>query len=169
MRSKRLYDTPASARILKKMSPSMKYFTLDELTRSATATRLGIDNTPPPEALGRLRVLTDRLLDPIRQAWGAPIRVNSGYRCPALNRAVGGSSASAHLRGEAADITTGTRAGNRRLFEMIRDGSFDFDRMIWEQGSSEGPDWIHISFAAERMNRRCTTVLGITDKKRGNR
>lgn len=142
----------------------MKYFTLDELIRSATATALGIDNTPPPDAVRRLTFLTDRLLDPMRQAWGAPIRVNSGYRCSVLNRAVGGSPASQHLRGEAADITTGTRVGNRRLFEMIRSGSFDYDQIIWERGSGEGPDWIHISYTAERANRHQSLVLGIIDK-----
>lgn len=142
----------------------MKYFTLDELTRSATAAARGIDNTPPAQAVVRLTALTERLLDPVRHAWGAPIRVNSGYRCPALNRAVGGSPTSQHLRGEAADITAGTRADNLRLFRLIQAGPFDYDQLIWERGSSQGPDWIHISYTAHRANRHQSLVLGITDK-----
>ena len=96
-----------------------KYFTLDELVRSTEATARGIDNTPSAEAEARLDILAERLLDPLRELWGAPLSVSSGYRCVALNAAVGGAPNSQHLRGEAADITTGSRAGNRRLFELI--------------------------------------------------
>ena len=98
----------------------MKHFTLDALTRSATARRLGIDNTPTRQATANLERLVANLLDPLREAYGAPIYVNSGYRCPALNRAVGGSASSQHLTGEAADITAGSKAGNRRLYELLR-------------------------------------------------
>jgi hypothetical protein len=96
-----------------------KYFSLNELVSSETAAARGIDNTPPPYAAARLGVLAERLLDPVRELWGAPLRVDSGYRCPELNRAVGGAAGSQHLSGEAADITTGSREGNRRLFGMI--------------------------------------------------
>ena len=92
----------------------MKYFTIKELTRSDTARWLGIDNTSPPSAVRALHELVDHVLDPLREAWGGPIRVNSGYRCPELNQAVGGTPGSQHQRGEAADITVGSRSGNRR-------------------------------------------------------
>ena len=69
---------------------------------------MGIDNTPPSSAVKALNDLVDNVLDPLREAWGGPIRVNSGYRCPELNRIVGGTPTSQHQRGEAADITVGS-------------------------------------------------------------
>lgn len=122
----------------------MKYFTIPELTASAKARALGIDNTPPPGVKVKLSNLINILLDPIREKWGGPITVNSGYRCPTLNKAVGGVPTSQHLRGEAADITVGNPAKNNQLFKMIVDGGFDFDQLIDESEYS----WIHISYSA---------------------
>jgi hypothetical protein len=131
-----------------------KYFSFDELIRSGKALSLGIDNTPGAEAAERLEVLAERLLDPVRELWGAPLTVNSGYRSPVLNAAVGGVAASQHLRGEAADITTGSRKGNKRLFEAIVSAGLEFDQLIDEKGYS----WLHISYRAE-SNRRQTLHL----------
>lgn len=122
----------------------MKYFTVSELIRSDTAQQKGIDNTPPPAIKVKLTSLINNLLDPIREAWGGPISVNSGYRCPVLNKAVGGVSTSQHQKGEAADITVGSPELNRQLFDLIATGDFDFDQLIDESHYS----WIHISFAA---------------------
>ena len=127
----------------------MKYFTIEELTRSATARRLGINNTPPASAVAALHELVDKVLDPLREAWDGPIRVNSGYRCPKLNRAVGGTPSSQHLRGEAADITVGTRSGNRRLLALIKRLDLPVDQCIDEKGCC----WIHVSHRKDR-NRR---------------
>ncbi len=127
----------------------MKYFTVKELTRSDTARRLNIDNTPPESAVKALHALVDNVLDPLREAWGGPIRVNSGYRCPTLNQAVGGSPGSQHQRGEAADITVGTRSGNRRLLALIKRLDLPVDQCIDEKGCR----WIHVSHRAGR-NRR---------------
>ena len=121
----------------------MKYFTIAELTRSATATARGIDNTPDATAISRLIALVDNVLDPLRQMWGAPLYVNSGYRSAALNRAVGGVPSSQHRLGSAADITTGTRGGNRRLAAMLRASDLPFDQLIDENDGS----WLHISHA----------------------
>ncbi len=124
-----------------------KYFTIPELTRSTTAAARGIDNTPPADVAARLERLIDKVLDPIRTRWGAPITVNSGYRSPSLNKAVGGVATSQHTKGEAADITTGMIGSNKMLFDLIRtmklDGEIDFDQLIDEKGYT----WIHISFA----------------------
>ena len=98
----------------------MKHFTIKELCRSATAQRLGIDNTPPRSAVTALHELVDHVLDPLREAWGGPIHVNSGYRCPELNKVVGGTPYSQHQRGEAADITVGTPSRNSRLLALIK-------------------------------------------------
>lgn len=119
----------------------MKYFSIKELTRSTTARRLGIDNTPPASAVIALHQLVDHVLDPLREAWGGPIRVNSGYRCPQLNKAVGGTPGSQHQRGEAADITVGSRSGNRRLLALIKRLDLPVDQCIDEKGCR----WIHVS------------------------
>ena len=86
----------------------MKYFTIQELCASDTARKKGIDNTAPGDVKVRLSTLAEKILDPLRERYGKPIRVNSGYRSPILNKAVGGKPTSQHLRGEAADITGGT-------------------------------------------------------------
>lgn len=124
----------------------MKYFTIDELCASDTARRRGIDNRPSATVCVRLTQLIEQLLDPIRAVWGSPIAVNSGYRCPKLNAAVGGVATSQHLKGEAADITVGSTADNKRLFDKILEmqaaGRIAFDQLIDESGYK----WIHISY-----------------------
>lgn len=126
----------------------MKHFTIDELSSSDTAKARRIDNTPSPDIRQKLQTLIEELLDPIRVAWGGPITVNSGYRCPALNKAVGGVATSQHQKGEAADITVGDPARNRMLFDKITDmqkaGLIAFDQLIDESRYK----WVHISFRA---------------------
>ena len=119
----------------------MKYFTIDELCRSDKARQMGIDNTPTDEIIDCLSDLIENVLDPAREKFGAPIIVNSGYRCSELNKAVGGVPTSQHTKGEAADITTGSRAGNKRLYEIIRDNLW-YDQLINEYEYS----WIHVSY-----------------------
>lgn len=126
----------------------MQYFTIQELTASSTARVRGIDNTPNAQVEANLTKLIDAVLDPVRRIWGRPITVNSGFRCPALNAAVRGVANSQHLTGEAADITTGSREGNRELFEKISRSGVPFDQLIDESGYS----WIHISYSGR--NRR---------------
>lgn len=121
----------------------MKYFTFDELSRSETAERLKIDNRPSEAAKSNLAALTDNILDPLREAWGKPIMVNSGYRCPALNKAVGGVATSQHMAGQAADITTGNKVDNARLFQLVQDLGLPFDQLIDEQDFS----WVHVSYS----------------------
>ena len=127
----------------------MKHFTIQELTRSATARQLGIDNSPPVSAVKALHALVDHVLDPLRQAWGGPIRVTSGYRSPELNKAVGGTANSQHQLGEAADITVGSPARNRCLLELIKRLNLPVDQCIDEKGCR----WIHVSHRKGR-NRR---------------
>ena len=98
----------------------MKHFTLKELTHSDTAVSLGIDNTPTAAAVPLMVELIDRVLDPIRERWQSPIYITSGYRCPALNRKVGGVEGSYHTRGMAADITAKSVFYNTALYTEIR-------------------------------------------------
>ena len=121
----------------------MKYFTFEELSRSETAKCHNIDNTPSEAAKSNLAALVDNVLDPLREAWGKPITVNSGYRCPALNKAVGGVATSQHMTGQAADITTGNKVDNARLFQLAIDLKLPFDQIIDEHGFS----WVHISYS----------------------
>ncbi len=143
----------------------MKYFTIQELTASATALREGIDNRPSKCAYHLLHVLVDQLLDPIREAWGEPIVVSSGYRCKQLNTLVGGAKYSHHILGCAADITApllspqggkksstmseylplggGREGANRRLFKLIQqmqqEGRIKFTQLILEGGAKGAP------------------------------
>ena len=127
----------------------MKHFTIEELCRSETARSRGIDNIPTEEVRKSLTALVDNVLDPLRDWYGKPIYVNSGYRCPALNKAVGGVASSQHLTGQAADIDTNDRAENRKLMKHIED-SLDFDQLIWENGGA----WVHVSYRPDGKNRR---------------
>ena len=128
----------------------MKYFTFGELTRSETAKRLGIPNQATMQIKERLVHLVVTLLDPLREKWGLPITVTSGYRCHMLNRAVGGVRNSQHMQGLAADITVGTKITNRRLAQMIVDMNLPFDQLINERAWA----WVHVSVAPEGSEPR---------------
>lgn len=121
-----------------------KNFSLDELT--ATNTR--IDNTPPQDVTNNLIALAERVLQPARERYGKPITVNSGYRSPAVNARVGGASSSQHLTGQAADITTGSKAENRKLFALL--AQMDFDQLIDEKDMT----WIHVSYKTTGNRRQ---------------
>jgi hypothetical protein len=119
-----------------------KNFTLEEMTSSATAADKHIDNTPPPEIRANLQLLVDHVLQPIRDLYGKPIHVNSGYRCVALNKAVGGAANSQHVQGRAADISVGGKAANKALFDLIYKSDIPFDQLIDEYDYR----WVHISY-----------------------
>lgn len=128
----------------------MKHFTINEMTRSATAKRYGIDNTPSPEVAHNIRNLVEKILDPLREAWGQPIIVSSGYRCGRLNKIVKGSPTSQHILGQAADIHTVSDRpeDNKRLFDLILRLNLPYDQLIDEYGYN----WIHVSYGPR--NRR---------------
>lgn len=126
----------------------MIHFNFSELVDSPTARSLRIDNVPKRDEFFNLALLVTHCLEPMRVYWDKPIKVNSGYRCPELNRLVKGVPGSQHLTGEAADITTGTVEGNRKLFEWAKTHIL-FDQLICERGGS----WIHISYTNNNRNR----------------
>ena len=126
----------------------MKHFTIKELAHSDTVLAKGIDNFPTAEAINNLTKLVDNVLDPLREKYGKPILVSSGYRSAILNRSVNGATSSQHRLGEAADITVGSKEGNRKLFEIIK-SELPFDQLIDEKDFS----WVHVSFR-EGRNRK---------------
>lgn len=128
----------------------MKYFTFQELIKSTTATKRGINNQPDEEAKKNLEALVENILDPLREAWGRPIIVSSAYRCKELNEAVGGSKTSQHMTGEAADIRaiSDTKEDNKKLYELIRNLNLPVDQCINEHDY----DWVHVSYG--KRNRR---------------
>ena len=121
-----------------------------ELTKSETAMRRKIDNTPTEAVKKNLTALVDKVLDPLREAWGQPIIVSSGYRCPKLNRAVGGVASSQHTLGQAADIHTVSDkpSENKKLYDLIKKLELPVDQCINEYGYN----WIHVSYGPR--NRR---------------
>lgn len=128
-------------------------FSLKELTHSSTANYNKVDNTPGRLELENLKKLCHEVLQPIRNKWGDSIFVNSGYRNPILNRLVGGASNSQHMLGEAADLTTGSKSSNKKLFnmilQMIKDGEITVGQLISEKDCS----WIHISLPYKKVNQ----------------
>lgn len=123
----------------------MKWFTINELCKSDIARVKGIQNVPTVEAIRNLERLVQVVLDPVREEFGRPILVNSGYRCATLNRLVGGSATSQHMTGQAVDITAKDKKDNRVIFEIIKDLG-KYDQLIWEEGDEESPSWIHVSY-----------------------
>lgn len=133
-----------------------EHFTLEDLVRSQTALRKGIDNTPGPEIVANLTQLCMELLEPARALWGVPVSVDSGYRCPALNEAVGGAATSEHLLGCAADcIPQGLDL--QAAFDLIRKSDLPYDQVIFECRS-----WIHIGHArpGQEPRRQALTATG---------
>ena len=138
-----------------------KNFTLAELTKSNTATRLGISNTPDKEGIHKLRLLATELLQPLRNAVG-PLRVTSGYRSESLNKAIGGSNNSQHTKCEAVDLQFVKRGkmDNMKIFNAIINHALEFDQCILEFGGataekdSDNPDWIHLSWKVTENRRQ---------------
>jgi len=140
-----------------------KNFTLEELTASATATTKGIRNNPGQTDIINLCALVHKVLQPLREAMGHPIKIGSGFRSLALNQAVGGVSNSQHMRGEAADLCIdGDIQKGKRWFEWIKTHC-EFDQLIWEKNPKTGNYWVHVSYRADGKNRK--QVINILLKK----
>ena len=131
-----------------------KNLALAEVTRSETAKRRGISNMPTPEHIENFKKLAENIFQPIRDHFGAPIHLSSGYRSAALNKAVGGSSSSQHCKGEAIDIDMdGTAITNKQIFDFIK-ANLNFDQLIWEFGTDANPDWVHVSYESTGKQRK---------------
>jgi hypothetical protein len=131
-----------------------KNLSLSEVIKSNTATRKGIDNSPNNDHLESLEDIAKDIFQPLRDDLGV-IYVSSGYRSDALNKAIGGSRKSQHSKGEALDLDNDNKnkaATNTEIFNYIKD-NLDFDQLIWEFGTDEKPDWVHVSYTTKRPNR----------------
>jgi zinc D-Ala-D-Ala carboxypeptidase len=140
-----------------------KNLALSEVTRSETAKRKGISNMPPPEHIENFKLLAEKVFQPIREHFAVPIRISSGYRSAALNKAIGGAGktvngvyvpSSQHCTGEAIDIDMdGTSVTNAAIFNYIKD-NLAFDQLIWEFGTDTNPDWVHVSYESTGKQRK---------------
>lgn len=130
----------------------MKYFSIDELTYSSISERHGIDNTPDVRIVDNLYRLVSSILDPLREKYGHPIVVNSGYRCQKLNKVVGGVKCSSHIDGRAADIRAvhACRRDNMQIGNILlaHINDWPIDQVIFEKCDATGcPLWIHVAFS----------------------
>ena len=138
------------------MNKISKHISYKEGVYSTTAKRLGIDNTPSTYHLQNMELLAEKIFEPLREYVNGPIAINSFYRCEELNKAIGGSSKSQHCEGRAIDIDdTYGYMSNKEMYEYIKN-NLDFDQIIWEFGTDDNPDWVHVSYVDHDFNRqRC--------------
>ena len=133
-----------------------KHVSYKEGVYSITAIRKDINNTPDDEQLANMELVANEVFEPLRAYVNGPIKINSFFRCPELNRAMGGSSKSQHCKGQAMDIDdTFGRMTNAEMYHWIKE-HLDFDQMIWQFGDDDNPDWVHVSYVSPEKNRnRC--------------
>ena len=139
------------------MSNISEHLTLNEVVNSATAKKLGIDNSPTTAHLENIKLLANKIFEPIRNHFGKPIGVSSGYRSAALNKATpGSSSTSQHCSGEALDLdqdSMNTGITNKMVFDYIKE-NLEFDQLIWEFGNDINPNWVHVSYESTGIQRK---------------
>ena len=133
-----------------------KHISYKEAVYSRTAQRRDIYNHPENDQADNMRLIAEQVFEPLRSWVGGPIKINSFFRSPELNTAIGGSTKSQHCQGQAIDLDdTFGRATNAEMYEFIKE-NLDFDQMIWEFGDDDNPDWVHVSYVSENKNRnRC--------------
>ena len=131
-----------------------KHVSYKEGVHSITALRLGLKNDPTDAHLENMKLICEKVFEPLRTHVGGPIKINSFYRGPELNKAIGGSAKSQHCHGQAIDIDdTYGHASNAAMFDWIR-ANLDYDQMIWEFGTDQNPDWVHVSYVHPDENRK---------------
>jgi hypothetical protein len=131
-----------------------KNLSLAEVIRSETAKRKGVSNMPTEAHIANFKLLAEKVFQPIREHFGVPIHISSGYRSKALNESIKGSSTSQHCSGEAIDIDMdGTAITNAEIFNYIKD-NLEFDQLIWEFGTDTNPDWVHVSYESTGKQRK---------------
>ena len=138
------------------MEKLSKHVSYHEGVYSRTAQRLGLKNDPSEDHLNNMKLIAEKVFEPLRSYVGGPIKINSFYRGPELNKAIGGSTKSQHCNGQAIDIDdTFKHATNAEMFNWIKE-NLNFDQMIWEFGDDKNPNWVHVSYVSPEDNRnRC--------------
>lgn len=131
------------------MSQISKHITLQEATHSDTAVRNAINNTPDAATIEKMKLVAEKCFEPLRAWYGKPIRINSFYRSQSLNVKVGGSATSQHCKGEAIDISAGSRPENKKLHDWLIANLPEWDQILYEYGDESGPDWVHVSYKAK--------------------
>ena len=140
-------------------TPITMHFTIEELYASATAKAKGINNKPNVQQMINLVYLAAYVLEPLRVAMNEPIKIGSGFRCQALNKAVGGVSNSQHLKGQAVDLCIdGDIQKGRKWFNYIKN-NLPFDQLIWEKNPKTGSYWVHVSFVFPDFGRNRRQVI----------
>lgn len=140
------------------MTKISKHLTLEELTYSETAIKLGITNAPTQGQIANLTRLAEKVFEPVREHFGVPIHISSGYRIINLNQAIRGSITSQHCRGEAIDIDMkGDKVNNAQIFYWIKD-NLKYDQLIWEFGDKKNPDWVHVSYSGANKQQTLKAV-----------
>ena len=142
-----------------------KHVSWKEGTHSNTALRRGLDNTPNEDQIKCMKEIADDLFEPLREWVGGPIKINSFFRGEPVNTAIGGSTRSQHMKGQALDLddTFGHKT-NAEMYHYIKD-NLDFDQLIWEFGDDKNPNWIHVSYVTHRPNRKKLTIAKRIDGK----
>lgn len=131
-----------------------KHISYNEGVRSQTATRKDIDNTPGDSELASMRLLAEKVFEPLREEFDTPIYISSFFRSKKLNKKIGGSTTSQHCKGQAMDLDADVYEGvtNTEIFDYIKN-NLDFDQLIWEFGTAFKPDWVHVSYVSPEQNR----------------
>ena len=142
-----------------------KHISYHEGTYSQTGVRRNLDNTPNEDQLKCMKEVSENLFEPLRKWVSGPIKINSFFRGEPVNTAIGGSTRSQHMKGQAIDIddTFGHRT-NAEMYHYIKD-NLDFDQLIWEFGTDKNPNWLHISWVSHRPNRKKLTIAKKVDGK----
>ena len=147
------------------MTKISKHESYKEGTHSNTATRRNIDNIPDDYQLANMNAVALNIFEPLREWVGGPIKINSFFRSPDLNAAIGGSTKSQHCQGRAIDIddTFGHKT-NAEMYDYIKE-NLNFDQLIWEFGNDTNPDWVHVSYVSDDQNRnRCLKAERVNGK-----
>ena len=142
------------------------HLSIAEITRSDSAKRHGIDNTPTAEHLENFKLLAEKVFEPIRAHFGVPIFISTGYRSKALKDFIKGSLSSQHCKGEAINIDMDGSNGdvtNRMVFDFIKN-KLDFDQLIWEFGTDFNPDWVHVSYTKTGNRKQKLKAVRVNGK-----
>jgi len=136
------------------MTQISKHITINEATFSQKAYDNKVSNTPNEAQFEAMQLVAEKLFEPLREWYGKPIKINSFFRSTEVNKLVKGATNSNHLRGEAIDLTGGSRAENKKIFDWCKSNFKDFDELIFEYGDSTGPDWVHISYKSKGNRKK---------------